>query len=375
MDSRLSLAFCALVAFLSVAGCGPRPTSTPIPPTPQPARTEVPTATCTPLPTETAVPTPTASPTPIVSPTPDPNVNPLTGEAVSDPQILRHRPILVRYGHDRESRPQSGLTSADMVYEELAEGNFVTRITGVFLSKIPPVAGPIRSTRLVVLEMLHQLDAALVDAGASDPIMWLLSTLPQYPQFRHTGPPGAGYFFRSTDKVSPFNLYVRLPEVRARMIADGVDKPIHVYNMVFSQERPQGAAVTRIHIPYPGQAPVDYRYDAATGAYLRFVEGVPHTDALNGKQLAPANVVVIYCEHKKTDIVEDKLGNVAIMVWWVGTGRAQVFRDSVMIEGFWSRPQPADQMRLVDSSGKDIPLKPGQTWVQIVPLDYTVTVQ
>jgi hypothetical protein len=186
---------------------------------------------------------------------------------------------------------------------------------------------------------------------------------------------GGAYFYRSADKVAPFNLYVRLPEVRARMIADKVDKPIHVHNMAFADKAPQGPAAARVHVPYPGQAPIDYRYDAASGSYLRFVEGAPHTDALNGQQLAPQNVVVVYCEHKTTDIVEDSVGSRAIMVWWVDTGRAQIFRDGIMIEGRWSRPQPGDQMRLIDANGKDIPLKPGQTWIQIVPLDYRVTVQ
>lgn len=362
---RTSLHLLCALALLFVASCSP-PTPTPVPPSPQPIATEVPKPTAT--------PPPTATPGPTATPTPNPNVNPLTGLGVPDAGVLQHRPILVRYGHDVESRPQSGLSSADMVYEELAEGNFITRITGVFLSKIPPVAGPIRSTRLAVFEMLHQLDAALVDAGASDPIMWMLSTLPQYPQFRHVGY-GGEYFFRSTDKAAPYNLYVYLPKVRERMIADKTDKPVHVRNMVFADAAPQGTPATRIHVPYPGVAPVDYRYDAASRTYLRSVQGVPHTDALNGKQLAPDNVVVIYCEHKKTDIVEDKLGNVAIMVWWVGTGRAQVFRDGVMIEGQWSRPQAADQMRLLDAQGKDIALKPGQTWIEIVPLDYQVTVQ
>jgi len=359
-----SVALCAALALLGVAACSPTPVPTPVPPTPRPVETQAPVAT--------APPTKAPTPAPTATPTPDPYVNPLNGQTVTDPALLQHRPILVRYGHDRESRPQSGLTSADMVYEELAEGNTVTRITGVFLSRIPAVAGPIRSTRLAVLEMLHQLDAALVDAGASDPIMWLLSTLPQYPQFRHVGY-GAEYFFRSNDKKAPFNLYVHLAQVRARIIADGTDKPIHVHNMVFSSQAPQGRAASRIRIPYPGVAPVDYRYDAASGTYRRYVEGAPHTDALNGQQIAPDNVVVIYCEHKKTDMVEDKLGNTSIMVWWVGTGRAQVFRDGVKIDGQWSRPEPAQQMRLVDADGKDIPLKPGQTWIEIVPLDYRVT--
>ncbi len=357
------LALSALILPLIAACASPTPTSAP---TPKPVETQPP------APTRTSPPEPTGTPEPIS--VADPNTNPLTGEKVADPAVLEHRPILVRYGNDRQARSQSGLGSADMVYEELAEGNFVTRITGVFLSEIPEAVGPVRSSRLAVMEMLHQLDAALVDAGASDGVLWLLSQLPQYPQYRHTGQ-GAQFFFRSQEKVSPHNLYVRLPEVRERLIADEVDTPVHVYGMAFSEAAPKGTAATQVHIPYPGQAPVDYTYDAASGAYLRSVEGAPHTDALNGQRLAPENVVVIYCEHKKTDIVEDKLGNTAIMVWWVNSGRAQVFRDGVMIEGQWSRPEAKDQMRLLDAEGQDIPLKPGQTWIEIVPLDYEITVE
>ncbi|HOG45573.1 MAG TPA: DUF3048 domain-containing protein [Anaerolineae bacterium] len=367
MTRRTLLPVCCLVACLLAAACSPKPPPTPQP-TPRPVDTEAPKPTAT----QTLVPTATPLPSATPSPTPNPNINPLTGQGVADAGVLQHRPILVRYGHDLQSRPQSGLSSADMVYEELAEGNFVTRISGVFLSRVPEVAGPIRSTRLAVFEMLHQLDAALVDAGASDGVMWYLSHLSQYPQFRHVGY-GGEYFFRSTDKVAPFNLYVRLPQVRQRLIADGSDTPVHVRNMVFADAAPQGTPATRIHVPYPGQAPVDYRYDAASRTYLRAVQGAPHGDALTGTQLAPDNVVVIYCEHKKTDIVEDKLGNTAIMVWWVGSGRAQVFRDGVMVDCQWLRPEAADQMRLVDGSGNDIALKPGQTWIEIVPLDYAIT--
>jgi len=111
--SRFQFVPCLLVLLLLAAGCaGPGPTPPP---------TAVPIATQAPL-----TPTPSFTPTP----TPNPHVNPLTGEGVTDPEVLQHRPLLVRYGHDRIARPPSGLDSADLVYEELAEGHFITRLTG-----------------------------------------------------------------------------------------------------------------------------------------------------------------------------------------------------------------------------------------------------
>ncbi len=354
------------VLLLLVVACQSTPTATPEPfKTPRPVYTDIPSPES--LPTET----PTIAPTP--TPTLDPNVNPLTGEPVADPETLRHRPILVRYGHDRIARPQSGLSSADLVYEELAEAGFVTRITGAFLSTLPEVVGPIRSARPAVIEMLQQLNAVLVYAGASHGTQQLLDQQP-YPQYCHVCK-DAYLFYRVTDKPSPHNLYTKLPSVRERMIAQNVDTPADLRGLVFDATAPAGSPATQIHIPYPGEAPTDYKYDAASGTYLRFVQGVAHTDALNNKQLAPANVIILYAEHRNSDIVEDSLGNLAILIKWLGEGRALVCRDGVMIEGKWLREAPSQMTRFVDAAGNDIPLKPGQSWIEIVPLNYDVTVQ
>lgn len=347
---------CLLVLLpLAVACGGPAPT---------PAPTSLPAATQPP-------PAPTQLPTP--APTLNPNVNPLTGEAVADPEVLQHRPILVRYGHDRIARPPSGLSSADMVFEELTEGNFITRLTGVYLSTLPDVAGPIRSARPAVIDMVQQLDGVLAYAGASIGTAQLLNRQ-SFPQYAHGGH-GGDLFYRTEAKPAPHNLYVRLPSLRELMADEGVDTPSQLDGMVFSLAARSGSPATQVHIPYPGQAPVDYTYDAATGSYLRFVEGAPHTDALNGDQLAPQNVIVLYAEHRDSDIVEDTLGNVALLIKLVGSGRVQIFRDGVMLEGTWQRDEPGQLTRYKDAEGNDIALKPGQSWIEIVPLQYQVDVE
>ncbi len=359
--SSLHLILCSLVPLLLVAACSAAPTPTPLP-TMAPVATQMPPAA-----TATAMPTSTATPTV------NPNINPLTGEAVADAAVLQHRPILVRYGHDRIARPPSGLASADMVFEELAEGHFITRITGAFLTTLPEAVGPIRSARPAVTDLMQQLDAALVYAGASIGTMQLLNQQP-YPQYAHVGR-GADLFYRSSAKPAPHNLYVNLPALRARMIAEKVDQAVNLGGLTFSTVAPSGAKAARVHIPYPGEAPVDFAYDPASGAYLRYVEGVPHTDALTGQQLAPKNVIVVYAEHKNSDIVEDTLGNLAILIKLVGKGRVQVFREGAMVEGTWQRDEPQQLMRYKDAAGNDIALKPGQSWVEIVPVDYQVVVE
>ncbi|NTU99763.1 MAG: DUF3048 domain-containing protein [Methanoregulaceae archaeon] len=67
-----------------------------------------------------------------------PDVNPLTGLKVTDPALLKRRPIMVRVGNDSEARPQVGLNRADVVYEELVEW-WITRFTAIYLSQDPEI--------------------------------------------------------------------------------------------------------------------------------------------------------------------------------------------------------------------------------------------
>ena len=42
-------------------------------------------------------------------------------------------------------------------------------------------------------------------------------------------------------------------------------------------------------------------------------------------------------------------------------------------EGMWLRPQREDPLLFVDEATQPLTLKPGNVWIQIVPLDMAVT--
>lgn len=60
------------------------------------------------------------------------------------------RPVIATINNHPAARPQSGIASADVVYEMLAEGD-VTRFLALFQSEIPDSIGPIRSARSILL--------------------------------------------------------------------------------------------------------------------------------------------------------------------------------------------------------------------------------
>ncbi|RME47430.1 MAG: DUF3048 domain-containing protein, partial [Caldilineae bacterium] len=137
---------------------------------------------------------------------------------------------------------------------------------------------------------------------------------------------------------------------------------------------PGGEPATHIAIPYPHVtgSQVAYTFDPASGRYLRFLGDDPHTDAGNGVQLALENVVVQFVFHGETDMVEDSLGNTGIDLNLFGEGEVIVFRDGVAFRGRWRSDSRGDTPHFFDQNGAEIPLKPGKTWVSIVPEAFEV---
>lgn len=371
--SATMMAFMLLLAL--VTACGEAPT--PELPTPEPTLTPLPTFTPIPLPSATptaaATPTPTLTPTATATPTPDPNVNPLTGLRVADPALINRRVLAVRIGNDPIIRPQNGLGLAEIVYEEIMDGWTVTRFTALFLASDAQRIWPIRSARLTGLAIAPQYDAAYVHTGASDRTRWLISQATDFQdldQWFHPQPYAvlAGYDWRGST-------YTSVKRVRDYLERRGFEHDTPPKGYTFDPTPPTGEPATQIHIPYPQSSVVDWTYDATTGRYLRAVQGRPHLERLTGEQIAADNVIVFYAEHRRTDIVEDVRGATAIDIVMSGSGRALVIRDGVAVEARWVEGSPGEPIQYYDADGNIIPLRPGNTWIQLVPTDYAVVVE
>jgi hypothetical protein len=111
--------------------------------------------------------------------------------------------------------------------------------------------------------------------------------------------------------------------------------------------------------------------------------GAAHVDKATGEQLSAADVVILTAPHVKTLILEHgttmegegqacRNCSIEIQIW--GEGPAKVLRDGQVYEGKWLRPARRAPFRIVDAAGKDIPLKPGNSWWQVIPTDMKLTV-
>ena len=369
-------------------------------PTPVPDPTETPRPTFTATAVATAVPptlTPTAVP-PTSTPTPNPNLNPLTGLAVTNTAFLQRRPLEVVVNNSPVARPQYGLSKADVVFEYVMDGWSVTRFTAIYLGQEAERIGPVRSARLINLHLAPMFDAALVASGASDQVRWLIKNKASFPYLDiDLDDSSSTLYSTSIGTYWETRLQTSTPSLRRWLQKENLDSPATAKPFIFSSQVATTTATSSagaVHIPYPQSSTVDWTYDSVSKLYLRAVQGEPHMDAGNGAQIAAANVVVFYSPHETTSIVEDLMyGSTAIKIGLTGPGKCLVLRDGVVAEGTWKWDAPleaatiatgdtvvvpksgATLVQLLGANGSPITLKPGITWVQVVPTDYKVEVK
>ncbi|MCA1553034.1 MAG: DUF3048 domain-containing protein, partial [Chloroflexi bacterium] len=297
---------------------------------------------------------------------------PLTGLPLTNPNLLNRRPLNIRVDNAPLARPQSGLSSADIIFETLTEGG-VTRFTAVFLCTPHDVqVGPIRSARLIDLQLAPMFKAILVHVGASAPVtdmIWSseIGSAEMDPDQRDS--PGFG---RVAWRRVPHNMYARTDALWAAAAEQHVDGPVDLTGFAFDSKAPDGGqAVRAIHVPAGAAADVSYAF--ADGLYTKRISGAAHLDMTTGQPLRFANVIVLYAKLTVTPIIEDVQGERSLFFDVQGEGRALLFRDGQSYEAVWHRDARNLLFRFTDENGNVLALKPGTTIVNIVSPDIPVT--
>jgi hypothetical protein len=110
----------------------------------------------------------------------------------------------------------------------------------------------------------------------------------------------------------------------------------------------------------PGNAPVEFRWDAAKKAWLRFQRGTPHVDEA-GKQVAAANVIIQMTPY--TPVGRDSVGNTVYEAEMLGKGEALVLTGGALVRATWSKASGHNVIGYRDGAGRPVRMAPGQTWV------------
>ncbi len=309
-----------------------------------------------------------------------PGFNPLTGLPVSNPENLKLTPALVSITNFPVSaRPQAGLSFTPFVFE-MYIGEGASRFLALFYGDYPlkpeqsganpedgaisDGIGPIRSGRLPYEPLRKHYNGFLVMASAASMVSSQLSQV-------------SNIFGSDHDDINSAMIDATKLERIARSQSDSLD-PAALSGLYFEPLAPAGGVPAKmIWLPYSYKNQIIWRYNSEGEGYHRYQDNadgktfIQASDRLNGEPLNYENVVVLFAEHRAyyETVIDIKLSYIHRMP-------ALLFRDGMMYEIFWTtRNEEYEKttgkirpIRFIDAEGNPFPLKPGQTWVQFVPL-------
>ncbi|MFO7680411.1 MAG: DUF3048 domain-containing protein [Chloroflexota bacterium] len=300
--------------------------------------------------------------------------NPLTGELVEDPEDLEQRPLAIKISNSPpgQVRPQSGLNDAAIMVEHLAEGA-VTRLTGIFYGNWPEKVGPVRSARLIDLELPAMYDAGLAYSGASVGVSQRLFSSDFRPRIIRSNTEG---YYRSGEENRDIEhtLYVN-PEGLHNTLAETEQNTPPNFNMVMaftSEPPPGGTPATDLTIDYIWET-IEWKYDAENGRYYRWADDKPIMDANYDEQASTANILILTPYHVQDGNICEQASkegecvalSVQIQLW--GSGPGILLRDGLQYPIYWHREGRNDLLTFSDGAGNPAPLQIGNSWFQIVP--------
>ena len=339
-------------------------------------------AALTQSPAQTIAPITTINPSAVVTESNSSVINPLTGLPVKDPANLKLPPVLASITNFPPSaRPQAGLSFSPIVFEVFI-GDGMTRDLAVFYGDYPeqanvnegtgifnsglsePAIGPIRSGRVSYEKFRQLYNGLLVMASAYKGVAEKLN--------KYTNIYGS-----DTSDVNSAMLKVSRLKKIAVSSQEVVDAAA-LSGMVFDPVPPQGGQVAHsLWLFYANLDQIFWRYNESDGFYHRFQDNadgstfIEATDRLNGEALKFSNVIVLFAAHEV-----HKEYAIDLDLLYKKREDALLFRDGKIYKIYWTTLSEEYEkttgklrpIRFIDYDGNPIPLKPGQTWINVLPV-------
>jgi len=275
-------------------------------------------------------------------------VSPFTGERV--PELRRE--LIFKIDNVAQARPPTGLTKADIVYLLPVDAG-LSRIMAVFSSHVPPVVGPVRSSRDEDIKLLRQFGKpAFAFSGAQPHLLPVV----EHARIVDLYSGIVGGYFRDLQRIAPYNFYARTRKLLAE--AKGASKARDI-GFKFGPPPPGGTPKGVYHVAYPAAA-FTFRWSAGQHRWLVWMDGKPAT-ATEGGQLGGPTVVVQYV--KVGTSVFRELGIRPPYANTVGSGTAVVLRDGRAYHVHWSRPRADGGTTFTLHDGRRMTFARGQVWV------------
>ena len=324
---------------------------------------------------------------------------PINGEMLSKTQKTKweiRRPLGVMIENHKEARPQSGLSSADVIFEAVAEGG-ITRFLSVFYCKDSSIIGPVRSARIYFVKLLqsfgtYPLYAHVGGANTEGPAdaLGYISELGwgSYNDLNQFSVPFP-YFWRDYERLpnraTEHTVYSSTTKLwqyakDKRELTD-IDSDGKKWNEKFTSWKfiddakvADRGNITKIDFGFWDNLASDFgvvwNYDSSTNSYKRTNGGSPLIDKNTNQILQTKNIAVMFAKESPAN---DGYEGGHILYKTIGTGDAIIFQNGKAIKGTWQKDDEESLIKFYDSNDKEISIVRGQVFIEILPVGNKVT--
>lgn len=197
--------------------------------------------------------------------------------------------------------PQTGLNEAMLVYEATVEGG-LTRFLAIFKDPKIETIGPGRSARPYFIDYALENDSIFVHYGGSPKALDQVKSL-KMDNANGIESPGK-VFWRTNKKKAPHNAMIDVEEVwkyaeSRKYRTTSTER--NVLNYVTDEvELETETVANKVNVPY-STSKVNFRYNAETKLYERYVGNTLQKDWITGEALVTKNIIITFARNYTTD--------------------------------------------------------------------------
>ena len=292
-------------------------------------------------------------------------VCPLSGMPAPGGHVPARPALAIKIDNLAPARPQTGLSRADVLYEEPVEGG-ITRFIAIFQCQGAPVVGPVRSGRLIDPEILSQYGPhpLIGYSGAIAPAVAAIDASSLIDVGVDRAPLSA--YYRSPTRFAPHNLYTSTAALWAEGAAEHAAPVAPPAVWSYGAVDPTATPAATVHIAFQ-YSDVTWTWQPKAGVWFRSYADTGPATLGEGGQITTNNIIVMRVNMYPSQYVEDPTGSHENLLTLTGSGQVMVFRNGTMTTGTWNRATLADTTSYLDRAGHPIAMEPGQTWIELVP--------
>jgi len=321
----------------------------------------------------------------VVDPIPEPEPEPepvfysyLNGLPVDEVTSTR-RPVAIMINNIKQALPQLGISKAGIIYEALAEGG-ITRMLAVFdqYEDIPQI-GSIRSARPYYLDLAQGLDAIFFHIGGSPAAYSALSSRTIDSVDFISGSNSSACWRDAERKKNngyEHSVLTSGERITKKIASAGFrntrnDAYTEAFHFADNVSLDAGVPATKASVTFSNYKTGVFSYDAENDFYRVSQHGKAHIDAGVGAQLAVKNVFVLYIN--SYPVKGDDKGRLAFDI--VGSGKGKYITGGKAVDINWKKESPTHSFYYTNTDGTEVEVARGDSYVCIVPLNASVTLE